>query len=136
MRTLPLFSGLLVALTAMVAAAPASAQLYDTQEKPFSYYQPESPVSPYLNLFRDDTSGISNYWTLVKPQLEQQRVNQQQMRLNEQQRQVSIRQQQQLQSIALQYRNRDQGQVRPTGTPGGLPASVRFMNYGHFYGGR
>jgi len=135
MRVVTLFAGLLAALMTMVAVAPVSAQLYDYQEKPFSYYREESPVSPYLNLFRDDSDGISNYWTLVKPQLEQQRLNQQQQRINEQQRRVSIRQQQQLQSIAVQYRNRDQGQIRPTGTPGGLPASARFMNYGHYYGG-
>ncbi len=38
-----------------------------------------SGVSPYLQLFRNDTAGgtIDNYSTLVKPQLQQQRMNQQ-----------------------------------------------------------
>ena len=38
-----------------------------------------SGVSPYMQLFRNDTAGgtIDNYTTLVRPQLQQQRMNQQ-----------------------------------------------------------
>jgi hypothetical protein len=38
-----------------------------------------SGVSPYMQLFRNDTAGgtIDNYTTLVRPQLQQQRLNQQ-----------------------------------------------------------
>ncbi|MCE5267515.1 MAG: hypothetical protein LLG00_06480, partial [Planctomycetaceae bacterium] len=38
-----------------------------------------SGVSPYLQLFRNDTAGgtIDNYTTLVRPALQQQRLNQQ-----------------------------------------------------------
>ncbi len=33
-------------------------------------------VSPYLNLYRQDSQGIPTYQTLVRPQVQQQRVNQ------------------------------------------------------------
>lgn len=47
--------------------------------KPFSSYTPQPTVSPYLNLFRVDLNGNNdfNYSTLVQPQLQQQRLNQQ-----------------------------------------------------------
>jgi hypothetical protein len=40
---------------------------------------PSSGISPYMQLFRNDTAGgtIDNYTTLVRPQLQQQRLNQQ-----------------------------------------------------------
>ncbi len=40
---------------------------------------PSSGVSPYMQLFRNDTAGgtIDNYTTLVRPQLQQQQLNQQ-----------------------------------------------------------
>ncbi len=49
------------------------------QSKPFSAYTPQPTVSPYLNLFRVDLNGNNdfNYSTLVQPQLQQQRLNQQ-----------------------------------------------------------
>jgi hypothetical protein len=46
-------------------------------EKAFSSYRPTSGVSPYMNLFRTNTGGVDNYNTLVKPELEQRRLNQQ-----------------------------------------------------------
>ncbi|MDZ4779163.1 MAG: hypothetical protein SGJ19_02810 [Planctomycetia bacterium] len=33
-------------------------------------------VSPYLNLYRQDTEDLPTYQTLVRPQVQQQRVNQ------------------------------------------------------------
>lgn len=33
-------------------------------------------VSPYLNLYRNDLEGLPTYQTLVRPQIQQQRVNQ------------------------------------------------------------
>jgi hypothetical protein len=52
--------------------------------KPFAGVTPSPTVSPYLNLFREDLSGNDdlNYQTLVRPQLEQQRVNAQVQRQN------------------------------------------------------
>jgi hypothetical protein len=51
-----------------------------TSEKAFANQKVfTSGVSPYMNLFRNDTNGgtIDNYSTYVKPALEQQKTNQQ-----------------------------------------------------------
>src|SRR4051812_29542348 len=54
-------------------------------------YQPSTPtVSPYLNLFQNQRNGqfnraLPNYYTLVRPQLQQQQVNQTQQKLIQQQ---------------------------------------------------
>jgi hypothetical protein len=55
-------------------------------------YTPSRPtVSPYLNLFQNNRNGgsfnraLPNYYTLVRPQLEQNRVNQYQQQLLQQQ---------------------------------------------------
>jgi TolA-binding protein len=54
-------------------------------------YQPSRPtVSPYLNLFQNNRNGqlnraLPNYYTLVRPQLQQQQVNQTQQQLLQQQ---------------------------------------------------
>jgi hypothetical protein len=64
------------------------------RNKPFSSLQPQSPVSPYLNLFRTDSNGAVNqfnYSTLVQPQLQQQQINDQ---IQRQQLQTSRRVQQ------------------------------------------
>ena len=45
--------------------------------KPFAGYRPTSGVSPYMNLFRQDSMGtVDNYTSLVQPQLEQRFLNQ------------------------------------------------------------
>ena len=51
---------------------------------PFRRINQHPTVSPYLNLFRTDLNGGSNfnYSTLVQPQLQQQQLNQQQQRQN------------------------------------------------------
>jgi hypothetical protein len=48
-------------------------------QKPFAGYQPPGGVSPYMNLFRSGTDNgtIDNYTSLVRPQLNQQYLNQQ-----------------------------------------------------------
>ncbi|MCA9236069.1 MAG: hypothetical protein KDA44_11395 [Planctomycetales bacterium] len=63
-----------IALLALAAlAAPAAAQV--------RRYQPSTPtVSPYLNLTRQNNSGLPNYYGLVRPQLNQQAFNQRQLR--------------------------------------------------------
>lgn len=50
-----------------------------TAGRPFANYSSPQAVSPYMNLFRSNTSlgTAGNYYTLVRPQIEQQRVNQQ-----------------------------------------------------------
>ena len=49
-----------------------------TAGRPFSNYSSPQAVSPYMNLFRSNASlgTAGNYYTLVRPQIEQQRVNQ------------------------------------------------------------
>jgi hypothetical protein len=84
-------------------------------------------VSPYLNLLRRDAGPIPNYHTLVRPQLQQQAINQQQQALNLQQQTQLQTQQQGLQRVREGLLEIRQPQARPTGTGGG------FMNFDHFY---
>lgn len=49
--------------------------------KPYANFTPPSPVSPYMNLYRNDgVSGVNNYYSLVKPALDQRAYNQQTQR--------------------------------------------------------
>jgi hypothetical protein len=98
--------------------------------KPFSNFSPAPTVSPYMNLFRDDFEGNDdfNYQTLVRPMLEQQRVNEQ---LQRQSFDLARR----LQSISAQPDFNPEGNVNmmPTGH------QTVFQYYGRFYpqmGGR
>lgn len=91
--------------------------------KPFSGVQQAAAITPYLGLdaVRDDGTSLPNYFLYVRPQLEQQRVNQVQQ---------------------AQYR-RLQQQVRTAAAPGvvttahgGIPTtghSSQFMNSGGYY---
>jgi hypothetical protein len=91
--------------------------------KPFSGVQQASAISPYLGLDagRETESSLPNYFLYVKPQLDQQRVNQIQH---------------------AEYRKLQQ-QVRTATTPGaaatsagGIPItghSSQFMNNGGYY---
>jgi len=93
--------------------------------KPFSTVTPSPTVSPYLNLFREDLSdaGDLNYQTLVRPQLDQQRINAQVQRQNTE---LSRR----VQSISARsdYGNpRGSESQYPTGHP------TTFGYYSHFY---
>jgi hypothetical protein len=61
-------------------AAPSAYAGRMAPEKPFSTMRPfSSGVSPWMNLFRNDTGGgsIDNYTTLVRPALDQRSMNQQ-----------------------------------------------------------
>jgi hypothetical protein len=95
-----------------------------TNAKPFSGFSPDATVSPYLNLFREDFEGGSdlNYNTLVRPQLQQQAVNQQVQR-------QAIELQRQLQSVAAQADFNPQGakDVYPTGH------QTAYRYFGHYY---
>jgi hypothetical protein len=92
--------------------------------KPFSNYSPGPTVSPYMNLFREDLDGNSdfNYQTLVRPQLQQQQFNQQ---LDRQAMDTAQR----LQQISAQADFKPQGNENqaPTGH------QTVFMYYGHYY---
>jgi hypothetical protein len=75
-------------------------------------------------LLRRDAGPVPNYYSLVRPQLQQQAINQQQQTINLQQQSQLQTQQQGLQRVQLEIR---QPSARPTGTGGG------FMNFDHFY---
>jgi hypothetical protein len=90
--------------------------------KPFSGVQQASTISPYLGLdARETESSLPNYFLYVRPQLQQQQMNQIQQ---------------------AQYRQLQQ-QVRTAGAPGvlsspggGIPTtghSAQFMNNGGYY---
>lgn len=61
----------------------------------FLYNRPT--VSPYLNLTSRNSTGMSNYHTLVRPQLDQEQVNMQRQA-------QATRQQQQLNQIQSEFR--------------------------------
>ena len=86
------------------------------------YINNRPTVSPWLNLMRNDggINNISNYQTLVRPQLEQrQRANMQSRQIAQLQNQVA--------SQRSQAAQRSQTGVRPTGHP------TRYLNYLQFF---
>jgi hypothetical protein len=93
--------------------------------KPFSSITSTPTVSPYLNLFRTSTNGTSafNYQTLVRPQLQQQAINQSQQRQNlEVDRKVQA-----LAARGAYSSAAGSDQQAPTGH------QSTYMNYGHYY---
>lgn len=99
---------------------------FGAAQKPFANVSSGSTVSPYLNLFNTGVGGgfqtIDNYNVLVRPQLEQQRVNQQ---LQRQQQQLNQR----VQAISAQSDFEPGGSEQIIAT--GHQTGVRF--YSHFY---
>lgn len=88
---------------------------------PPARYQPARPtLSPYLNLLRRDAGPVPNYYSLVRPQLNQIDLNQRQRVLNQQQ-------QAQISSNARNITELKESTAAPTGT-----ASV-YRSYGHYY---
>lgn len=93
--------------------------------KPFASVTPAPTVSPYMNLFREDISGESdlNYQTLVRPQLDQQRIN---ARVQRQNMELARR----VQSISAQS-NYGKPQGSESQYPTGHPTA--FGYFSHFY---
>ncbi len=97
-----------VVLLATTAVAEAQAQAPRR-------YQPARPtVSPYLNLFRNNTGPLPNYYSLVRPQINQQAFN----------TQVAAQQAQQTSALNLLESQSGQVAATPTGKSGW------FMTYG------
>lgn len=93
-----------------------------------SRYVPARPtVSPYLNLLRTNNSPVPNYYSLVRPQLQQYSINEQQQSINQQQQSSLQTQQQGLRNVQEGLLEMRQPQVKATGTGG------RFMDYQHYY---
>jgi hypothetical protein len=91
-------------------------------QKPFSNVSPRGGVSPYLGLSAPFSSTAEQYYAQVRPQIDQQRVNQQMEQRNAQL-------QHQLNSVAAKAPYDVQGS--DTMTPTGHVAV--FMNYGGYY---
>jgi len=109
--------------TPIQAAPPRPIQ---AQLKPFNAVQPDSTISPYLNLDRPETAdNLPNYFAFVRPQFQQIDTN------RGQQRDLG-RLQRQLNSFTSTIVNPQQ--QGGTGVPGtGTPS--RFMDTAQFYGG-
>jgi hypothetical protein len=92
--------------------------------KPFTGVSTRPTVSPYLNLFREDLDGFSdfNYQTLVRPQLQQQEINQ---NLQRQQQELNAN----VQALAAKPAFNAQGSESqyPTGH------MTSFRNHSHYY---
>lgn len=89
-------------------------------QKPFTGYSPGPVVSPYMNLYLGNNGAgiVNNYYSVVKPMLQQQNMNRQtEQSLRE------LRIQNRLQQSQLQQLNRQM--------PGAQGSS--FMNYGGYY---
>lgn len=92
-------------------------------KKPFSNVQSRSTVSPYLSLFNEGFSNSGdNYNTLVRPQLDQQRINQQTRR---QEQAINAR----FQSLSAKPAFSPQGNqnILSTGHP------TTYFNLSHYY---
>jgi hypothetical protein len=105
-----LFALLVVACLA-VGARQAHAQRGSTDN-------PVGPtVSPYLNLLNNNSSGVTNYQSLVRPLIQQgNAINRQGNDLNRLQQQVS-----------------SQRASAASNTPNATGHVTLFMNYSHFY---
>ena len=97
-----------------------------TATRNFLYNRPT--VSPYLNLTSRSSNGMSNYHTMVRPQLDQEQVN-------VRRQQQASRQQQELGQIQSQFRQ-SQSQAASamiTGRMGwssrGMPRHGTYLNF-------
>jgi len=96
-----------------------------SSRKPFSNYQAPSPISPYMRLYSDDNDfgRIDNYYTLVKPRLDQQREN---MRFGGEI--GSLQQRSYNQGTAIQQLGRQTDYLQHGAT------TPQFMNSGSYFG--
>lgn len=90
-------------------------------------YTPQRPtISPYLNLLRNDNGTLPNYYSLVRPQLNQQRFDNR------------ILSETQSQAKAVRSLSSVSGEnlVGPTGTASTFGNRSHFLNRSHFYRSR
>ncbi len=107
----------------MSAAKAAATPTTQAASKAFSgAQQTSSGVSPYMNLFRNGGGGVDNYSTLVRPELEQRRANQQ-FGADIHGLQGST----QVQGMAIRRIGQEQQNLQ------GVGAQQYFMNYGDYY---
>jgi hypothetical protein len=115
MRTAFDFSAFTIILTFLVQAASA-------QDVP--RYRPQRPtISPYLNLLRADNGPLPNYYSLVRPQLNQQSFD----------NQMLLRSQEQAKSVRKLADFADSSVAGPTGSASTFGNLSPFQNRSHFY---
>jgi hypothetical protein len=108
------------------AIQPQGGRALRRSAKPFEHVDRDPTVSPYLNLDRDDDEQqiVPNYFTFVRPQLEQMQTNRLQQHELQQLRG-------QVQGMTISGGAPQAGTYRAPGS--GSPA--RFMDTAQFYGG-
>jgi hypothetical protein len=103
---------------------PAPARPLYRPAKPFANLSQDPTISPYLNLDHDESeTDLPNYFTYVRPQMEQLQLNQLQQR--------------ELQQLRSQLQSVTSSAAGATYHPGGVPGSrtsARFMDTAQFYG--
>lgn len=94
----------------------------NVRQKPFSSANTGSGLSPYLGLGGVEVGSVPNYYSVVRPQLEQQRVNERAQR-------AALQQQQELTQMAARtpYGAEGTPQMLPTGH------GAVFMNFFGYY---
>ena len=96
------------------------------QIKPFNTVYRDPTISPYLNLYREesDTEGAPNYFAFVRPQMEQIEANR--------------AQQGEIQQLSRQLQSRSPTPTAPQYQAADAPdrsAPARYMDTAQFYGG-
>lgn len=98
-----------------------------------SSFNNRPPISPYVNLFNNNTGGVNNYFQFVRPLQQQSRINQQQFN------QTTRLQRQLLQPNqgnlgAAPFSQNGNGMLRQGAQGIGMPAqAATYFNYSHFY---
>ncbi len=87
--------------------------------QPWQYNPANATLSPYLNLTNPDIGPLPNYFSLARPQLQQQDINKRQML-------VSQEQESQIADLDKSF-GIHSSEIKSTGTGAG------FMNFDHFY---
>jgi hypothetical protein len=129
MTTHKLLLAILVVGLVSVPVARAYAQRGGPTARRATRYRPARPtMSPYLNLLRDNSSTLSNYYSFVRPEQRQRAINRE--------GQATVRQQ----ANALRMVQNDvqlgQAPIRTTGKGGGhMTGGSRFMTSSRFFGG-
>lgn len=104
---------------AVLAGLVTAVSMSSTQAQPPRYTPSRPTVSPYLNLLRNDNGTIPNYYSLVRPQLNQLDFDNQ-VRISAKSQALAVRR--------LETLSQQQGaSSSPTGT-----GSV-FNNLSHYY---
>jgi hypothetical protein len=123
-------------LPALLAGAISLMTTPECSAQQVRRYRPNTPtVSPYLNLLRNDNDnagGLPNYYALVRPQLQQQSINQQQRAVNQQQLSIEAQQAAALGSLS----NQVQPLLTPTGKAGQFMTQGRgasFQNTSRYF---